>query len=76
MGKSLSDSVIVLRPIPRWVWVLLFVLALIFRFWILIAALGAVILFLVLLTILGIIAFAEITDNDGPGHKNKNWWFR
>jgi len=76
MGWSLSDSVGFLQGIPRWVWVVIFVLIIISRVWLLIIFMGLAIIIFLILTLFGIIAFAEIIDNDGPGHRGKNWWFK
>ena len=69
MTKSLSDSFEFLGVVPRWVWILLFVLSLLFRVWFLVAIIGAGIILFIILWILSIIAIGEIIDDDGPGHR-------
>ena len=76
MGKSLSDRFTWLGVVPRWVWVILFILLILLRLWLLALFMGIFIIVIFLLTILGIIAFAEIVDDDGPGHKGNSWWKR
>ena len=62
--ESFSDTISFLRPVPRWVWIVLLIATVVIR---LTFGLAIFIIFIILCAI-SIVCFREIVDDTGPGH--------
>ncbi len=69
MTFSYSDKFKFLGIVPRWLWIILFILTILLRVWVLAILLGLGIIIFVILWGVGILAFLEVIDDTGPGHR-------